>query len=274
MQGRLSPPVDGRIQAFPWDHWRDEFASAETLGLHKMEWTLDAERLHDNPLLTADGRAEARALAARHDVAIASLTADFWMQAPFYKATGAERERRLCDFRDVVDASSEVGIRWIVCPLVDNGRLDDDAQRLDMTRELAGLVPYLAERGVGVAFESDFPPQQLAEMMRDFPAPHFGVNYDSGNSASLGFNPAEEIPAYGTRIVNVHVKDRVLGGTTVPLGEGAANFPVVFGELFKAGYDGSVILQTARARDGDHAGAIARYRDQVAAWIGEAQRGS
>ena len=24
MQGRLSPQVDGKIQAFPWVHWRDE----------------------------------------------------------------------------------------------------------------------------------------------------------------------------------------------------------------------------------------------------------
>ena len=26
MQGRLVPPIDGRIQTFPRERWRDEFA--------------------------------------------------------------------------------------------------------------------------------------------------------------------------------------------------------------------------------------------------------
>jgi hexulose-6-phosphate isomerase len=79
--------------------------------------------------------------------------------------------------------------------------------------------------------------------------------------------PADEIAAYGQRIVNVHIKDRVLGGTTVPLGTGSADFESVFAALAKAGYRGNYILQTARAQDGDHAGALCRYRDMAANWI-------
>ena len=41
MQGRLSPQVGDRIQAFPRDHWREEFPIAERLGFPLMEWTLD-----------------------------------------------------------------------------------------------------------------------------------------------------------------------------------------------------------------------------------------
>lgn len=40
MQGRLSPVVDGKIQAFPWGHWEDEFRLANGHGLSLMEWTL------------------------------------------------------------------------------------------------------------------------------------------------------------------------------------------------------------------------------------------
>jgi hexulose-6-phosphate isomerase len=39
MQGRLCAPVDGKIQAFPWDHWRDEFPLAQRFGFPLMEWT-------------------------------------------------------------------------------------------------------------------------------------------------------------------------------------------------------------------------------------------
>ena len=95
----------------------------------------------------------------------------------------------------------------------------------------------------------------------------FGINYDIGNSAALGHDPAEELAACGARVLNVHVKDRVRGGTTVPLGEGNADFPTVFRLLARSSYPGMFILQTARAAGGDHAGALARYRDMVVNWM-------
>ena len=76
---------------------------------------------------------------------------------------------------------------------------------------------------------------------------YFGVNYDIGNSAALGFDPTEEFVAYGNRIMNVHVKDRPLGGTTVPLGEGDANLALVFQLLNDYSYEGNYILQAARS---------------------------
>jgi hexulose-6-phosphate isomerase len=50
------------------------------------------------------------------------------------------------------------------------------------------------------------------------------------------------------------------------LGTGNADFPEAFAALRKAGYAGHFILQTARAEDDDHAGAVARYRDMTQAW--------
>ena len=51
MQGRLSPIVDNKIQAFPFDHWEKEFSIAKELGIKCMEWTLDYPNLRCNPLL-------------------------------------------------------------------------------------------------------------------------------------------------------------------------------------------------------------------------------
>ena len=68
---------------------------------------------------------------------------------------------------------------------------------------------------------------------------------------------------------NVHIKDRLRGGTTVPLGTGNADFGRIFAALARTGYRGNYILQTARATDGDHAGALERYRDMAAGWLSE-----
>jgi len=270
MQGRLSPPVDGRIQAFPRAHWRDEFRLAAENGFALVEWTLDQDGLHENPLMTASGRAEIEELSARHGVRVGSLTGDCFMQAPWWKAEGAERAVRLDDFRAVLEAAGALGIRHVVLPLVDDGSLDNELEAGLLHEGIKGVRTLLREAGLVIAFESDFMPDDLGSWIAAFPR-EVGINYDIGNSAALGYDAAEEIAAYGHRIVNVHVKDRLLGGTTVPLGTGAADLPGTFRRLREAGYEGDYILQTARAADGDDVGAARRYRDMVRGWIAAAE---
>lgn len=266
MQGRLCDRVDGKIQAFPWRDWESEFPAAQRLGLTLMEWTLDQDRLYENPLMTEAGRTRIRELSARHGVRVLSLTGDCFMQAPFFKVAGADRQALLADLRAILDASQAVGISYVLIPLVDNGAIQTPEHEAALLEGLLPLRERLVAAGMKIVFESDFPAQRLARFMEQFPADAFGINYDIGNSAALGFSPAEEIASYGKRIDNVHVKDRVLHGTTVPLGTGNADFPAAFGALRKAGYAGNFILQTARADDRDHAGALARYRDMTVSW--------
>lgn len=268
MQGRLSPPVNGRIQAFPWAHWAEEFPEAARAGLRLMEWTLDQERLYENPLLTSAGQSQIRSLCERYRVMIPSLTGDCFMQAPFWKAQGAEREQLERDFRAIAKGCAAVGISLIVMPLVDNGRIENQAQCDALIEVLSRHCEFLRGLGLRIVFESDFGPEQLAAFISAFEPTLFGINYDIGNSAALGYDSTAEIAAYGQRISNVHVKDRVLGGTTVPLGTGSANFDRVFQALAQLGYSGNYILQTARADNGDHAGVLERYRDMTLQWVG------
>lgn len=273
MQGRLSELVDGKIQAFPWTQWQQEFSLAQGLGFGLMEWTLDQERLYENPLLTTAGRRQIRDLCTNHRVRVHSLTGDCFMQAPFFKALGAQRATLLEDLHNILDACAAVGIRQVVFPLVDNGSIENEAQGEALRTGLLPLAGPLRAKQMQVVFESDFPPLCLAKFIALFPADVFGINYDIGNSAALGHDPAEEIAAFSTRVLNVHVKDRVRGGTTVPLGEGDADFATVFRLLARSRYQGMFILQTARAADGDHAAALARYRDMVVDWMTAAKDG-
>ena len=267
MQGRLSALFDGRIQAFPWTCWQEEVPIAEQHGFRLIEWTLDQDRLYENPLLTVAGQAEIGALCRRHGVSIPSLTGDCFLQAPFWKARGEERETLKRDFLAVAEACAIVGISMIVVPLVDNGRLASVAQEDVLVDFLESQASFLAHHGLRVGFESDFGPEELARFIARLDPDRFGINYDIGNSAALGFNPADEIDAYGHRIINVHVKDRALGGTTIPLGTGNADFETVFIALARVGYASNYILQTARAADGDHAGMLCRYRDMTIDWL-------
>ncbi len=267
MQGRLSPPIDGKIQAFPSEKWREEFPLGESCGFQLMEWTLDHQNLWENPLMTPEGRQEIRVLSARYGIRIESATADNFMQAPFFKRKGPECEERLSDLKELIEAAGHLGLKYIVIPVLDEGRMESPREREKLREGLNRLRPDLLSAQVKFVFESDLPPQELAEWIATYEADAFGVNYDIGNSAGSGFDSSKEFEAFGHRILNVHIKDRELHGTTVPLGEGNANFDKVFQGLKKIGYQGNFILQTARAIDGDHLSALRRYRDFATSYI-------
>ena len=268
LQGRLSPQVDGRIQAFPGSRWwRREFVLADKADFRIMEWTLDHEKLPENPLMTSSGRREIRRLSEMFNVTVPSLTGDCFMQAPFWKASGQRRHELEEVFLSVLNACHAAGIKTVVVPLVDQGSLANKAEEDMLIQFLLGRVEDLKRLGLCVAFESDLTPIELAAFIDHFPPNSFGINYDIGNSASLGFNPSEEFASYGTRIVNVHVKDRHLGGNTVGLGDGDANFDVVFAGLANLRYSGNLILQTARDPEGNHLPSLVRFRNMTVDWM-------
>jgi hexulose-6-phosphate isomerase len=267
MQGRLCDKVDNKIQAFPWSDWEIEFPAAAQIDLHLMEWTLDQERLHENPLMTTDGRKRILMLCKKHGISIPSLTGDCFMQAPFWKADGKLLADLQRDFLNICLACSETGIHFIVLPLVDNGRLETAEQENKLVDILRQHRDFLSDHKLKVVFESDFAPHELARFIARLPTDQFGINYDIGNSAALGFNPDMEFSAYGERVVNVHIKDRSLGGPSVPLKTGRANFDAVFSALARQSYEGNFILQTARAIDNNHQEVLVAYRDMTRNWI-------
>jgi len=265
VQGRLSSPLDGRIQAFPVANWRVEFPVAEAHGFRLMEWVADAESLDANPLLSPAGRHEIRHLCSAHGVRIGSVMCDFLMVTPFYKGSGRVGTADLATFARVVDAAIQVGIPDVIIPLVDGGRLERAGDEAALRDGLDTIVPTLTPSRTRILFESDYSPPRLAEFIAAYPADRFGINYDIGNSASWGYDPAEEFAAYGRRVLGVHVKDRPRGGSTVPLGSGDADLAGIFRHVAAIGYQGDYVLQTARASSGHDVSVLCRYREMVAA---------
>ncbi len=56
MQGRLSPLIKKKIQAFPVKYWQKEFQKLKKLGINLLEWTLDYKNLNKNPLISQIGK--------------------------------------------------------------------------------------------------------------------------------------------------------------------------------------------------------------------------
>jgi hexulose-6-phosphate isomerase len=259
MQGRLLPMINGRIQCFPAKQWRDEFPLAEKAGLQLIEWIYEVYGADQNPLSTDEGIAELKGLSARHNIAVRSLCADYFMDRPLL-AHPEESGKKLSW---LLGRCHIAGIRRMILPFVDASRLEGSIAEDALVKT---LVPFFAEAerlGVELHLETDLPPDRLANLIARLPEPVFKVNYDSGNSASHGYDVAEEFSAYGFRIGSLHIKDRVRGGSTVFLGTGNANFPGLRKALESIGYNGDVILQVARQQEGNELEWIRSVRTSV-----------
>lgn len=264
MQGRLSPIKNGRIQSFPSDNWEKEMTEASELKFRNVEWTIDSEDFYGNPLISNDGCNRIIDAKNKSKLDIPSVTCDYFMENPPWKGG---RDEVLKNMKLIISGMRIIDASILVIPLVDNSSIKGRPDTKSVLDFFFDINDELIESNIKIAIESDFGPQEFHAFMERLDSKYFSVNYDIGNSASLGFNPAEEFEAIGDRVINVHVKDRILNGTTVPLGEGAANFELVFNCLKEVNYEGNYILQTARASDSDHASSIIRYRNQVVDWL-------
>ncbi len=250
MQGRLSTKIGNKIQAFPIKNWKSEFSKAKKLGLKSIEWTLDYKKLNKNPLLLKKSQLEIKRLSRKYSIKIKSITGDCFMQKPFWKIKN--NNKLLEDLKKIIKSSKDIGIDFIVLPLVDNGSLKNDKEIKNFIKISKSLKEYLKNTKVKLIFESDFHPIKLKNFIKKFDKRYFGINYDSGNSASLNYNIDEEFKHYGDRISNVHIKDRLKFGKTVRLGNGNVNFLKLFKNLKKIKYEKNLILQTARSKTNKH----------------------
>ena len=267
MQGRLVPPEGGRFQSFPRERWRDEFALAAKAGLNAIEWIFDVDGEDVNPLANDLGVDEIHALSRRTGIAVRSLCADYFMDRPFLRTTQAERDERIKKMDWLLSRCSIVGIGRVVIPFVDKSRIESEEEKLQTLSILRMLLPSAEKYNVEFHLETSLAPQSFAELLEQCPHPLLRVNYDSGNSCSLGYRVNEEFAAYGHRIGSVHIKDRRLGGGTVPLGTGNANLPAVFQGLAALSYRGDYVLQIARSEPGQELPWIAQNRARVASQI-------
>ena len=246
MQGRLLPPVNNRIQCFPRDNWAEEFPLAAKAGLHCIEWIYDLCGQNVNPLTSGAGIKEMKNLSDRHGVEVLSLCAHYFTEKPLVRASVDESKGRWRILSWLLRRGRLAGIGRVVLPLLDASSLETDAEVDSIMVPLQRALEVAEETQVEIHLETALPPARVSDLLDRLPHPKLKINYDSGNSASLGYHPGEEFAAYGGSVGSVHIKDRLKGGPTVPLGSGNVDFRSVFDCLKKAGYSGDFVMEVAR----------------------------
>ena len=250
MQGRLLPKYKGRYQAHPIGYWEDEFEIAASLGLDLIEFILDYNDYEDNPLMSVSGCKEIEEISNQSGVHVKTVCADYFMDAPLHSDDLNLATLSAAVLRQLILNSQNIGITDIIIPLVDQSSL---ATLESQDRFINAITPFLIdleEQNINLNLETDLGPSEFKHLLAQIDSKRVTVNYDTGNSAGMGYDPEQEFAAYGDRITDIHIKDRVKDGFSVCLGQGSANFSKIFKCVQNYGYTGPFIMQAFRDDEG------------------------
>ena len=261
MQGRLVPKYQGRYQAFPVGMWQDEFKVAKECGLDLIEFILDFNDAEENPLLKLGGVGEIAKISKVTNVSVKTICADYFMEAPLHSTNNKVAEKSFKILERLLKTAKKLKITDIVIPCVDQSSLETKEAVNRFVEQITKIIPKIEKQNINLSLETDLAPQPFIELLDKLNSKSITVNYDIGNSAALGFDSDEELNAYGDRITDIHIKDRILGGGPVMLGEGNANFVKFFGKLKEFDYQGPFIMQAYRDEEG-----ISIFKSQLK-WI-------
>ncbi len=246
MQGRLSLPISGKIQAFPWNSWEEEFFQAKEISLDLIDWLVAADRFDENPLLTAQGDKTIKALISKTGVRIGAVCAHYFISRPLLRCSRSELKERLDVLELLINRLNHLGIKYLEIPFLENSAIKDEIELKQTMQIIKPSLEKAHQLGVILAFETSLPAEVFRVFLSGLDHPAARATYDMGNSASLGYDPKEELESYGELVGTVHIKDRVLNRGTVPLGQGDTDFATCFSMLRGKNYTGPFVLEVAR----------------------------
>jgi len=232
VQGRLSAPVDGKIQEFPTKTWKEEFAIKKELGLTHIEWVITKDSLIDNPLFTED----------LSNYPISSVCCDHIIDERIHKYSFLEE-----NLEPICKKLEENEISFLSIPLLEQSNMDDDAKRKAFIKNINKL--HRKHKHLDFIFETELSAEKTAEIVNSNEA--FFVTYDTGNITSYLKSHDSYITHLREKIVNVHIKDRTFDGKTKEFMTGDTDFKKIFNLLSLVKYNGLYTLQLARGTTGE-----------------------
>lgn len=260
MQGRLLPKYQGQYQAHPMGYWADEFSLAQQFGLDCIEFILDHPSAKHNPLLNGCV-GQIQDVVKKTGVNVKTICADYFMDMPLHSTNVSEARESMNVLRCLLASSIKLGVSDIVLPCVDQSSLNHDDKLARFTGAIDLIADELESKKINLSLETDLSPIAFDDLLNRIGSPRIKVNYDIGNSASLGYDLVEELDAYGERITDIHIKDRDRNGGPVVLGKGNADFERFFSKLDSFNYQGPFIMQAYRDDEG-----VAIFKQQLE-WV-------
>jgi sugar phosphate isomerase/epimerase len=233
IQARLTTPDEGH-QTTPIE-WKREFDSLSELGLNHIEWNLDKNKLHDNPIFKA--KIDSKTSSLISSVCFDNLVSEKTYEEGFFQD----------NFTIFLDSIEKAGVHSVTLPLLEVSGITSK-KRLEKMKAL--LLPVIeSHKNMNFNIESDSNPENVREIL-DL-SDRLKFTYDTGNITAANYDHKKYISVVFDKISNVHLKDRKKsGGQSMLDFSGDTDFKNIFSILSSLGYDELFTLQMARGEPG------------------------
>jgi hexulose-6-phosphate isomerase len=235
LQGRLSEPIDKKMQEFPSNTWKNEFENLTDVGLSGIEWLITVNYNLNNPLFNEPNLPSN----------ILSVCVDTMVNTSFYK-----NEFMNQNLVPVLNKMVELNLNKIIIPLLEDSSVEDNYIRHEFLKNIIPLSIKYPK--INFCFEFECVKEIVMEVVNT--RNNFFITYDTGNFTSTykeKIDHKELINYFGSKIKNVHFKDRTYNGETRHFGLGNTDFKTILDSLKHINYTDNIILQLARGVNGD-----------------------
>jgi len=246
VQGRLSPRMNNQYQSHPQGYWQSEFFIAKELGLDLIQWLVDPESFEENPIMSQKGRSEILKISKKSGIKVKSLCADILIKFPLF---GSSTEKAKKFLEKIITNAGRMDIKNIIIPCLEESSLNTSKKKDSFIKSVKEYIDLASSYNMNFCIESDLNPSELNNLIKQVGKKNLYINYDIGNSVSLGFDFEEELNAYGSLIEHIHIKDKKKRSSSVPLGLGDADFSKIINKIKKINYKGPLVFESARGNN-------------------------
>jgi L-ribulose-5-phosphate 3-epimerase len=251
MQGRLVKPLNRPIQEFPLKDWEKELDLLLKLNFKNIEWVVDRASYKENPLVFDNQALET--LMKNKNLSISAVSNDYFLDTAnsYDNITFSDLLTSIEMQQELINNIGEHKKYILVMPFIENASLKKYSKK-QVEKLLEVLLSFESNYKLDYALELDIDRNEITDKLGKFLGNRIFINLDVGNTVSFGFDIKSEIDDLSHFILNVHLKDRIINGPTVPLGTGDTRIKEIIKLLTAAGYKGKYTLQFARKYEEDY----------------------
>ena len=260
VQGRALPQSDESLQSFPFN-WSDEFPLIQQLGFDGIEWIYDKKSEFTNPILDSEESQKIKSISKKFNISLENIVFDWFITHSLFRKDEISLKNKIKKLVDLIEKSQNIGFKQIIFPLLEENAINN-SNDMDIFLKIFSddILSVLNLNKIEIHFETSLPPISELEFISKLDHNQTKICFDMGNSASMGYDPADVLNSIAPYLGTVHIKDRLLDGDSVPLGEGAVDFSKVFSILNEINFSGYFSFQAYRDKNSNNIELLSLYQ--------------
>jgi len=260
VQGRALPQSDESLQSFPFN-WSDEFPLIQQLGFDGIEWIYDKKSEFTNPILDSEESQKIKSISKKFNVSLENIVFDWFITHSLFRKDEISLKNKIKKLVDLIEKSQNIGFKQIIFPLLEENAINN-SNDMDIFLKIFSddILSVLNLNKIEIHFETSLPPISELEFISKLDHNQTKICFDMGNSASMGYDPTDVLNNIAPYLGTVHIKDRLLDGDSVPLGEGAVDFSKVFSILNEINFSGYFSFQAYRDKNSNNTELLSLYQ--------------